>query len=127
MNSIDPLDACTIVDLVVEDQFRHVTECAHQQIVVRVQRQLRRRVDALPIGTKVRAVMVIAKRPRHQLAVEFVTFSATYTRYEATRIARDLRRWFGSCKAVRVTTIRALMKSVRIPQVKETTTFEELL
>lgn len=127
MRDIDPQDACTIVDVIVEDQFRPVGVCAHQQIVVRVKRQLHKRVDVLPLGTKVRAAMVIGRRPRHQLAAEFVTFSAIYSRFEAQRIARDLRRWFETTKIVRVTTIRALMKSVRLPEVKETTTFEELL
>lgn len=127
MNGIDPQDACTIVDLVVEDQFRHTTECPQQQIVVRVQRHLRRRLDSLPLGTRVRTADVIAKRPRHQLAAEFVTFSAVYSRYEAQRIQRDLHRWYVAAQLVRLSTIRALMKSVQLPNVKETTTFEELL
>lgn len=127
MNGIDPIDAGTVVQVGVEDQFRHPTGCAQRYLVVRVQRHLRKRIDALPVGVKVRAALVIAKRQRHQLAAEFVTFSATYSRYEATRIERDLRRMFETSQLVRVSSIRALMKSVRLPEVRETTDFEELL
>ena len=126
--SIDPTDAGTVVDIAVEDLFGGPCQCPKQVVVVRVLRKLRRRVDVLEAeGHRVRLADVNGVRPRHQLASEFVTFAATYSRYEATRITGSLSGAFLERKPVRVSTVRALMKSVRLPEVKETTQFEEVL
>lgn len=112
----------------VEDLFTGPAQCPQQAVVVRLRRLLRRRVDVLEAeGLRVRMLDVTGMRPRHQLANEFVALAATYSRYEATRIVRDLTGAFRTGKPMRVTTVRALMKSVRHPEVKETTQFEESL
>lgn len=128
MSAIDPKDAGTVVDIATEDLFGGPCQCPRQAVVVRVCRLLRRRMDVLEAeGVRVRLVDATGKRPRHPMANEFVTFAAEYTRYEADRITRQLADALRHRRPVRISTVRALMKSVRLPQVKETTQFEEAL
>lgn len=127
MNGIDPKDAGTVIAITVEDQFAALGQGPRQLVVVRMLRQLRRRIDMLPEGTRVRRADITGKRPAHGMACEYVVFAATYTRYEADRITRQLSPKFRAGEVVRVSVVRALMHSVRLPQVKETTEFEEVL
>lgn len=129
MDGIDPKDAATIVDITVEDLFAGPGKAQRQAVVVRLQRHLQRRVDVLESeGHRVRLQDVVrVERPRHRMACEFVVFASEYSRYEADRITARVGAWFRARQPVRVTTVRALMHSVRLPAVKETTEFEELL
>lgn len=128
MTNIDPKDAGTVVDMVVEDQFVGPCQCPQQVVVVRVRHHLRRRADVLEAeGHRVRRAAVDGARPPHQLANQFTTFAASYTLYDATRIERQLAPIFRNHLHVRISTVRALMKSVRLPAVKETTQYEEAL
>lgn len=117
-----------VVDIAIEDVFTGPGQCPQQAIVVRVQRHLRRRVDVLEAeGHRVRQCMIVGRKlPTHRMAHEFVTFASTYSRYEATRIVRTLAIAFREHLQVRVSTVRALMHSVPLPSVKETTQFEEV-
>jgi hypothetical protein len=126
MTGIDPKDACTVIDISVEDQFAAPGQGPRQVVVVRLLRQLRRRIDLLPEGTRVRAINFTGPRPRHGMACEFVVLAATYTRYDATRIAAELGTKLRAGQLVRFSVVRALMHSVRLPAVKETTEFEEV-
>lgn len=125
---IDPVDAGLVIAIAVEDLFAGPCQCPRQVVVVRVQRQLRRRIDVLEQeGHRVRRQPVTGTRPKHQMANEFVVFASTYSRHEGTRITRTLAQAFRNRLPVRVTTVRALMHSVQLPVVKETTEFEEAL
>jgi len=132
MSGVDPKDAGTVIDIAVEDLFTGPGQCPRQVIVVRVQHHLLQRMDALPQGTRVRPQPVVASRgtlraSARPMAAEHVVFAATYTRYEGTRIVRQLAPIFRNRLLVRISTVRALMKSVPLPAVKETVQFEEVL
>jgi len=128
-DSIDPKDAATIVDVVVDDLPRPAAEIARQRVVVRLLKQVRRKRRELAPDVRVRSLTVTGdlrardfpKRPA--LVREYVVYAATFLTYDSRRIVADLRA--RETAIVRVSSVRALMYSVRLPEVKETIEFEE--
>lgn len=126
--SIDPKDAATVTSVIEDDHFSGPGEAGRRTVVVRLLKQRPLLAADVPHGARVRPLPVLGGDWKRSRWVRVhVVFASTYTRYEASRITADLRRKFESRQTVRLTTIRALMHSVRLPEVKETVEYEEAM
>jgi hypothetical protein len=129
IDTIDPREAVTIVDVIADDLPRPAAAMARQRVVVRLLKQARRdrrelapdvRVRSIAGDQPLRARTFAPRRPVR----EFVIYASTYLVYDSRRIVADLRGKY-SVGVVRQSSIRALMYSVRLPDVHEATEFEE--
>lgn len=119
MSDIDPKDAATLLSVIEDDHFAGPGEHGRRTLVVRLKKEQALRPCDVPFGSRVRPLYGATT------VVAYVVFASTYSRYEASRIRRELARFDG--RTCRLTTVRALMHSVRLPEVKETVEYEEAL
>lgn len=126
MNDIDPKDAGRLVSVAEDEHFAGPGEASRCTVVVRLLKQQPVLEADLPPDTRVRPLASIGGARRRTGRVRtYVVYASTYTRYEANRIAARLRQW--DERPVRISTVRALMHSVRLPVVKETFEYEDAL
>jgi len=134
-DSIDPKDAAVIVDVIADDLPRPAAEVARRRVVVRLLKQVRRHRRELAPDVRVRSLSLLGEETqplrarnffdRRPLVREYVVYAATFLNYDARRIVPELQAKCDAAAVVRVSSIRALMHSVRIPEVRETIEFEE--
>lgn len=128
---IDPQDAVTIVEVIADDLPRPASEMARQRVVVRLLKQVRRKRRELAPDVRVRSFAITGAPLRardfesRRQVKEFVVYASTYLLYDSRRIVADLRAKEAAAAVVRMSSIRALMHSVRIPEVHEAREFEE--